>query len=252
MEPPNYWGTEKGKVLQAIIIHNIDTWKELQSHTYLTAKSLNQILSSFFANNTIIKQNKQYVVKTNLQNQYLAYQNFIASSVVEKEEISAQSEDWVTRWFQHEGLNPKSLPNHFYLSSERLLSFSQDLIKNTRDNLYVVNPFLEKIDVIRNIQALTKNGVDVHFITRKVNEFKHLEICRNLAKANVHVYKYPGIHAKMLIADEKVAIVSSMNITAPSTAGKSWEAGIATFDLRMIGTIMVDIKNLIEECKQNS
>jgi phosphatidylserine/phosphatidylglycerophosphate/cardiolipin synthase-like enzyme len=246
MEPPKYWGTEKGKVLQAIILHNIDTWVELQSHTSLPAKSLNQILRTFYATNTILKQNKQYLVKTNIQNQYLEYHNFISSSSVEKEEISAQSEEWVSRWFQHEGLNPKSECSHFYLSSERLLNFSQELIKNSRRTLYVVNPFLEDINMIKNIQGMPDNGVDVHFITRKTKETQHWYVCKNLLKAGVHVYRIYGVHAKILLADDKVAIISSMNMTASSTAGKSWEAGMATFDPYMIGNIRVDIKNLIK------
>jgi len=47
----------------------------------------------------------------------------------------------------------------------------------------------------------------------------------------------PDVHAKLVIVDDEVAIVSSMNFNQSSSAGKTWEAGLVTIDGRVINSI---------------
>ena len=47
-EEPPYWGSWKGRVLEAIAIYNIRDWDGLLDHTELTPDSLNTVLSELY------------------------------------------------------------------------------------------------------------------------------------------------------------------------------------------------------------
>ena len=55
-----------------------------------------------------------------------------------------------------------------------------------------------------------------------------------------------AVHAKMIVLDRAVAIVSSMNFYSSSTAGISWEAGIVTFEDTVVESITNAILGLLE------
>jgi hypothetical protein len=59
------------------------------------------------------------------------------------------------------------------------------------------------------------------------------------------------IHVKLLVVDEQIAIISSMNFYSNSTGGSSWEAGMISIDDFIVNsvhkTIHNDILKKIEE-----
>ncbi|MHA2315013.1 MAG: phospholipase D-like domain-containing protein [Candidatus Hermodarchaeia archaeon] len=57
------------------------------------------------------------------------------------------------------------------------------------------------------------------------------------------------VHAKLLVVDRRVAIVSSMNFFAASTAGQSWEAGLVSVDETVVENITDTIMKLKEEAE---
>ena len=46
---PKYWGSWKGRILTAIVIHGEQSWTELMEKTGLTRRTLNRALTEFFA-----------------------------------------------------------------------------------------------------------------------------------------------------------------------------------------------------------
>jgi phosphatidylserine/phosphatidylglycerophosphate/cardiolipin synthase-like enzyme len=60
----------------------------------------------------------------------------------------------------------------------------------------------------------------------------------------VTVLYYRNLHAKIMLFDDEIAIVSSMNILVGATAGFSWEAGIITLDKKTVDMIKDSITNL--------
>jgi phosphatidylserine/phosphatidylglycerophosphate/cardiolipin synthase-like enzyme len=63
-------------------------------------------------------------------------------------------------------------------------------------------------------------------------------------KSGITVLYQKDLHAKILLVDDKIAIVSSMNFLQKATAGISWEAGIVTLDKKTVDMIKDSITNL--------
>jgi phosphatidylserine/phosphatidylglycerophosphate/cardiolipin synthase-like enzyme len=53
------------------------------------------------------------------------------------------------------------------------------------------------------------------------------------------------VHAKIIIADKEIAIISSMNFYANSTAGATWEAGVVSTEPKMIEEISNSVNNML-------
>ena len=54
------------------------------------------------------------------------------------------------------------------------------------------------------------------------------EYHQSLKSNGLNLYYNNRVHAKMIIIDKIVGIVSSMNFFSDSSSGKSWESGIVT------------------------
>ncbi len=52
------------------------------------------------------------------------------------------------------------------------------------------------------------------------------------------------IHAKIIIVDDMVSVVSSMNFVKNATSGISWEAGMVTLDQDTVDSIKASITDL--------
>ena len=55
-----------------------------------------------------------------------------------------------------------------------------------------------------------------------------------LKEKGISIFYEEIIHAKMIISDNKVAIVSSMNFYAHSSAGASIEAGLVSINSKVV------------------
>ena len=53
-------------------------------------------------------------------------------------------------------------------------------------------------------------------------------------------------HAKLILVDKSVAVVSSMNMTSLSAGGSSWEAGLVTKEDTVVESIIDSVYQLLE------
>ena len=92
---------------------------------------------------------------------------------------------------------------------------------------------------------MSEKGVQVKMLTRDIEsqQFK-----RELSKGVMISYD-ESVHAKLIIVDKRVGIVSSMNFYAGSTAGQSWEAGIVTTNKAAVISIANSVLGKIKEQK---
>jgi hypothetical protein len=79
----------------------------------------------------------------------------------------------------------------------------------------------------------------VKIITRRPNskddkEYSKLECQGLLRKNGVSIHYDNTIHSKIIVIDQKIAIVSSMSIYSGSTGGGSLEAGIVTLKVELL------------------
>ncbi len=68
---------------------------------------------------------------------------------------------------------------------------------------------------------------------------------RALVQSGVQMFYNDYVHAKLMVVDDVVALVSSMNFISSSSGGKSWEAGIVTWQEGIVNFIERSIQNII-------
>jgi phosphatidylserine/phosphatidylglycerophosphate/cardiolipin synthase-like enzyme len=86
-------------------------------------------------------------------------------------------------------------------------------------------------------------SADRNAYTRKLKEKYHA----SLRHAKIKPIENNFVHAKIIVVDRKIAIISSMNFTPASTAGQSWEAGIVTIHTPVVEKVVDSIMKLKEE-----
>ena len=258
-EEPRYWGSWKGRVIRAITIDRAQTWSEIRDFTGLSPKSLNRVLAEMFDAEVIEKDvDGLYWVSKEL---YKIYQNFFSQqeSVIKAAptRISEdEQKDLISRideWKAFKGLDFSLKPEHFFLQGNSLYDLSLDLIQKAKREVLVANPFVDQCDLSDMLREVTSKKKDVILITRTPDD-KNLEYRKRkekyhitLKESGVKLSYNKRVHAKLIVLDRAVAIVSSMNLNSSSTAGSSWEAGLVTKEDSVVESVRDAIMNLQEK-----
>ena len=117
-----------------------------------------------------------------------------------------------------------------------------DLIKGAKERLWIATPGISDRDVMREIHAAAKRGVDVRIIASEkapvappvgwVARSHMADLVGNGGRA----YEIPGtLHRKAIVADDEV-ILSSYNLTKRS-ADHDHEVGIRTKDPKFVAAV---------------
>jgi hypothetical protein len=83
--------------------------------------------------------------------------------------------------------------------------------------------------------------------TKDKNDVSKLECHATLRKKGVTIHYINTIHAKTLVVDRKVAILSSMNLYSGSAGGGVLEAGIISFEGKTVNAQTKYITDLLEK-----
>src|SRR5271169_1396589 len=145
-------------------------------------------------------------------------------------------DDWAQKKFEPD---PKSrliwCPNN---GRERIAAF----IDSAKETLWLQNERYQDTVIIEHLVRAANRGVRVHIMARPAHNLKKdklvegiggLRIMRDVG-AKIHVLKHLKLHGKMLLADEKRAIVGSINLTPGS------------FDARRELAIETDAKHVVK------
>jgi phosphatidylserine/phosphatidylglycerophosphate/cardiolipin synthase-like enzyme len=268
-EPP-YYGSWKGRVLEAIAIENIRDWLGIQEYTQLTEENLNRALSELY-NLDIIEKRKDdgaYWIKdievVHLYRDYL--EDLDESPLIQPEEQkdivlkkALPKDDYiasfVVKWRAFKNLSFSLDARHFFLEGTYLDDLSKDLIRQARKEVLLVNPFLDECHLSNTLLDAVANGAKVTVITRNPNSRdNNPEILKE--KQDYHEYlKKEGvimnfdrrIHAKLIVVDEQIAVISSMNFYSHSTGGSSWEAGMISIDEPIVSSVHKTIHQLLKK-----
>jgi hypothetical protein len=192
---------------------------------------------------------------------YKAYREYFES---EKEEMisdtakitaSEQKEliNWIGQWMIGERLDFSLQHHHFFLKGGQLSSFSERLILNSKKLVLVVNPFVNQCNLSDSLWKTVTKQKEVVLMTQpserdkneaaRVRKEKQLQILR---EKGVRVITNDRVHAKIIVVDKAVAVVSSMNFTSLSEGGSSWEAGLVSKEDDVVEAITDSILKLIE------
>lgn len=268
-EPP-FYGSWKGRVLEAIALENIRDWLGIQEYTQLTRENLNRAISELY-NLDIIEKRKDdgaYWIKdievVHLYRDY--FEDLEESPLIQHEEQKeiilekALPKDdnianFVVKWRAFKNLSFSLDARHFFLEGTYLDDLSKDLIRQARKEVLLVNPFLEECHLSNTLIDAVANGAKVTVITRNpIPRDNNPEVLKE--KQDYHEYlKKEGvtmnfdrrIHAKLLVVDEQIAVISSMNFYSHSTGGSSWEAGMISIDEPIVTSVHKTIHQLLKK-----
>jgi predicted transcriptional regulator len=257
---PMYLGSWKGRIIRAISIDGARTWAEIRDITGLSPKSLNQTLSELMHAKVLEKQTKgektAYKVSYNLYKEYTEYYKEESTTpqkkVAVKPEVQTKIHQWIDQWKDLNNLDIDLGAGHFFLQGMQLDEFSKKIIsQQAQKEVLVVNPFVEPVDLSKTLLESAKRGVDTTLITRRTSDdhrkkesIDKFHEALKAAGANL-IYKL-NVHAKIIVADKAVAIVSSMNFNPTSSAGQSWEAGLVSIKDTVVESVLEKIIELQE------
>lgn len=127
-----------------------------------------------------------------------------------------------------------------------------EFIKAVQTDLLLVSPFVKSRSVDRIVSELQRRSIDkevsVVFLTdlrpeSTLNGSLDLEALVSLSKAIPHfeLTHLPSLHAKVYVADEKLAVITSANLTEPGMSG-NLEYGVAFTDARVVRQVRRDFE----------
>lgn len=247
---PKFWGTYQGRIIKAITIDGARTWEDLRELTGFNPRTINGVLSELFNNNAIYKiDNGEYRVAKDLYSEYKSY--FTGSTGSSSGTLKLKQEDQqnIVREFQN-WLSLKKTPltdKHVFLDGGRLDGLTSHLIENVRTELLIVNPFIGKSNMINVMKDRAQKGSKIKILTRLQDTAEKNDVIAHLPEYGMEIFVNQSVHAKIMIFDRGVAIISSMNLNAFSVGGGSWEAGIATCSEDVVSDILNGINMKFDE-----
>ena len=254
------------------------TWTELHEETGLTPASLNRVLAELFQESAIRKKGEgiqaRYRVVRDLYDQYKTFISLCQSSDIAKKnwkQLSARFEEtrktklirWIEEWKRLSGLEFSLDSKHFFLEGMHLDELSKHLIDRATREILVVNPFVDHCD-LSNVLRKAGKKAEVILVTHPPEDNDQLsrdteraryrrEYHATLQEEGVRLIYNRKVHAKLIVVDRAVAIVSSMNLYGSSSGGVTFEAGLVSIEDSVVESVADSILSLIErpESKQS-
>jgi len=266
-EEPRYWGSWKGRVIKAIVVDGAKTWNDIRDLTGLSSKSLKRALSEMYDAGILEKKvGGVYRVSHEIYKEYREFserQGISAESVVREadqkipvkfsEEKQKDLVRWIDQWREVKKLGFSLEPKHFFLEGRQLDDISKELICSAKSEVLVVNPYVDKCDLSDTLREASKGGIKVRLVTRRPDTSKEAfrqdkrEYHRFLKEDGVNVTYNKVVHAKLVVIDRTVAIISSMNFYSSSSGGASWEAGLISVEETVVESMVNSILELLEK-----
>ncbi len=164
--------------------------------------------------------------------------------------------DFVAKWRAFKNLSFSLDARHFFLEGTYLDDLSKDLIRRAKKEVLLVNPYLELCNLSNTLIDAEEAKANVLVITRNPSDNKRDNLENIEEKQKYHeslkdkgiIINYdPRIHAKLLVVDEQIAVISSMNYYSWSSGGSSWEAGMISIDGAIVNSVHKTIHQLLKK-----
>jgi phosphatidylserine/phosphatidylglycerophosphate/cardiolipin synthase-like enzyme len=221
-----HWNTWKGCIVRAIVLNKVNTKSTILKATNLKEKELERGLGEL-SQLVVQMEDGKFWVNRKLWKKCQIFFNELQETLV----------DWVNEWTKEQSMKFGENLCHFYLVGRFLPRFSESLIEHAKQEILVTNPFVRRCHISEALTRMSEKRVCVKLVTRDI---KPQQFRKEFEKRAFVTYD-DSIHAKLIVVDRRVAVVSSMNFYAGSSAGECWEAGIATTNASVVGSIIRSI-----------
>lgn len=266
MAEPKYWGTVKGRILHAIVSEFCDLEETIHVHTSLRLEVIRQAIVELQKTGELSYTDEGLLwVDYPLYKSYESFgMDLFSEEMRGKMPLDTEELDtieWIYQWKEKNDDTITLHNKHFFLEGELLTEFTNGLLNFSRENVIVVNPFVDVCSTTRILRAraraLILNGVKTHSVTTQIvtrspeadsrdySRKRKIAWHKELADNGVDIYYNDLVHAKIILIDDVVAINSSMNLIGTSVGSQSWESGIITFDENVIKSIRNSVFSLM-------
>ena len=258
--PIKYLWTAKGDILEAIInygagdLGDIEEIFEMKTAEYGTGfkEPFNELIQE---GEIFLNEQGYYEARPELVEAYtyfeqnmheyleppLGYEDEYPEPIIEKYPSIISS---VESWVQLQKPEIVYTNEHFYLEGHYLDSFTRFILTNAFNTIIVVNPFFDFSTSTQLMVKAKRNGKIVVMVTRPPRGPYFLKLHTTLKKEGVKMMYHTDLHAKLIIIDDLVAVVSSMNFMQRAAAGITWEAGIVTMNKEIVDSIKTSLADL--------
>lgn len=278
---PRYWDTENGKVLKAIVTSEHRTRSEIRDITGFTDEKLNQILADLFISDLISKTGSSYWIED--YDLFCEYRDYIKGNYdskflskeyrEEQEKIRALREESdailtyieengyentvirnVIWWSLREGIKYRVFSEHFFIEGDLLDRLCKDVIDFSKTKILVINPFVDQCSLSDKLKDAGLQGKDVTLLTRSPLSESAARV-RTLRKkyhdalhqSGVKIFYNDRLHSKIILSDDILGIVSSMNFKSESSSGKNLEAGMVAWQKQTIESLNNYVVKLLND-----
>lgn len=161
-----------------------------------------------------------------------------------KSKSSEQPSNWdsdtpesVCRWMDEN--RPDIIPafHHIFLEGVDLTDFSRRLVSRAKHSILIINPYVSTGHVSNELLKVSKKNIGITVVTRTPDKQNYRDFHKKLKSAGIKPEYNEAIHAKVILVDDNVVVVSSLNMYAYSSGGGVWEAGIVSWDPETIESI---------------
>ncbi len=158
---------------------------------------------------------------------------------------------WVLQWVNERPLSFNVESAHLFLEGMRIEEITRDVIGRAKDEILVANPYVDSCYLTTALQEARDRRVNVRIVTRRPtkdkNDITKLECHATMRKKGVTIHYINTIHSKVIVIDRKIAVLSSMNLYSGSAGGGVLEAGIVSFETKVVDSISKYITDLLEK-----
>jgi phosphatidylserine/phosphatidylglycerophosphate/cardiolipin synthase-like enzyme len=157
---------------------------------------------------------------------------------------------WLIQWVSDKHIDITVESKHFFLEGMRLEELARDLIEKAQLDIFVTSPFVDSCYLVTALQEAKGRRVTVKLVARRPENVKEdrlkIDCQTNLKRAGIVIHYINQIHAKIIVIDSKIAIISSMNLYSGSTGGALFEAGVVSFEKKVVDSATKYIVGLLE------
>jgi phosphatidylserine/phosphatidylglycerophosphate/cardiolipin synthase-like enzyme len=263
---PKYIGTWQGKVIQSLVLHGNEpvSFNKLLEETGFGAKALLRALAPLRQANVISYEGKNYsLIDQKLRDEWSAYlktSHHLESTAIKpqatseiKPEIQKETSliQLISQWREMRNLTFPMETKHFFLEGEYLDELARVLIGKAQKQILVTNPFIDSCHLTKNLENAVLRKISVKAVARRPKD-SHEEVTKrecqaSLRKAGMIIHYDNQIHAKIIVIDGEVAIVSSMNLYSASSGGFTKEAGIVSVDQQVVSSVSKYIQEILNK-----
>jgi len=171
------------------------------------------------------------------------------SQVIKERTIKKETDfnKWTADWRRVKNLDFSMESKHFFLIGMDLDDFTKQLIRMAKETILIANPFIDSCYLTDALIESAQSSAKIKIITRrpKAKEIKKAQCHSKLRKMDIILRYDDQIHSKIMVVDNKITVVSSMNFYSGSSGGASKEAGIVSMDKKVVESAADYIRKLI-------